>query len=206
MKKPAFTFTTFLLLGALVFAGGCRGEKTTCVARNAGAKAVAVVPHVGTNAFAVIYQDYTKSERSAAVNAFTALLERKQREFNDAVSETRGDVTLPEAVRKYTDMTSDEMFRFIYRDYTRQLDIHMTTLLFDLVNQAPCTPEEFAYLQGRVLLILPENDDSFTPEMQKDLIDMMPDSVIVEGIDSGHISTLLEVDRYVEEILRFLEG
>ena len=114
MKKPAFTFTTFLLLGALVFAGGCRGEKTTCVARNAGAKAVAVVPHVGTNAFAVIYQDYTKSERSAAVNAFTALLERKQREFNDAVSETRGDVTLPEAVRKYTDMTSDEMFRFIY--------------------------------------------------------------------------------------------
>ena len=99
-----------------------------------------------------------------------------------------------------------EMFRFIYRDYTRQLDIHMTTLLFDLVNQAPCTPEEFAYLQGRVLLILPENDDSFTPEMQKDLIDMMPDSVVVEGIDSGHISTLLEVDRYVEEILRFLEG
>ena len=35
---------------------------------------------------------------------------------------------------------------------------------------------------------------------------MMPESVIVEGIDSGHISTLLEVDRYVEELRRFLEG
>ena len=57
-----------------------------------------------------------------------------------------------------------------------------------------------------ILLILPENDDSFTPEMQKDLIDMMPESVIVEGIDSGHISTLLEVDRYVDELRRFVEG
>ncbi len=82
----------------------------------------------------------------------------------------------------------------------------MTTLLFDLVNQAPCTPEEYAHPEDRVLLILPENDDSFTPEMQKDLIDMMPESVIVEGIDSGHIFTLPEVDRYVDELRRFVEG
>ena len=99
-----------------------------------------------------------------------------------------------------------DMFRFIYRDYTRRLDLHMTTLLMDLMNQTPCTPEEYAYLKGRVLLILPENDDSFTPEMQDDLIAMMPESVVVEGIDSGHISTLLEVDRYVEELRRFMEG
>ena len=98
-----------------------------------------------------------------------------------------------------------DMFRFIYRDYTRRLDLHMTTLLMDLMNQVPCTPEEYAYLKGRGLLILPENDDSFTPEMQEDLIAMMPESVIVEGIDSGHISTLLEVDRYVEELRQFIE-
>ena len=99
-----------------------------------------------------------------------------------------------------------DMFRFIYRDYTRELDLHMTTLLMDLMNQVPCTPEEYAYLEGRVLLILPKNDNSFTPEMQEDLIATMPDSVIVGGIDSGHISTLLEVDRYVEELRRFVEG
>ena len=99
-----------------------------------------------------------------------------------------------------------EMFRFIYRDYTRELDLHMTTLLMDLMNQPPCAPEEFAYLKGRVLLILPENDGSFTPEMQEDLIAVMPESVVVEGIDSGHISTLLEADRYVEERRRFAEG
>ncbi len=99
-----------------------------------------------------------------------------------------------------------DMFRFIYRDYTRELDLHMTTLLMDLMNQTPCAPEEFAYLKGRVLLILPENDGNFTPEMQKDLIAMMPESVIVEGIDSGHISTLLEADRYVEELRRFLDS
>jgi hypothetical protein len=56
------------------------------------------------------------------------------------------------------------------------------------------------------LLILPENDESFTPEMQKDLISLMPECIIVEGVDSGHISTLIEVDRYVEEIRNFAQG
>ena len=97
------------------------------------------------------------------------------------------------------------MFRFIYRDYTRELDVHMTTLLMDLMYLLPSRPEDFAYLKDRVLLILPENDGSFTPEMQEDLIRMLPDSVIVEGVDSGHISTLLQVDRYVDEIRRFAE-
>lgn len=99
-----------------------------------------------------------------------------------------------------------DMFRFIYRDYTRELDLHMTELLMDIMHLDPSTPDDFAYLKDRVLLILPENDDSFTPEMQKDLISIMPDSIIVEGVDSGHISTLLQADRYVEEIKRFAEG
>jgi pimeloyl-ACP methyl ester carboxylesterase len=108
--------------------------------------------------------------------------------------------TTPE-VYKYT----KDMFRFIYRDYTRKLDLHMTNLLIDLMNQTPCKPEDFSYLKGKVLLILPENDESFTLEMQKNLINMMPESIIVEGVDSGHISTLIEVERYVEEIRKFLE-
>lgn len=96
-----------------------------------------------------------------------------------------------------------DLFRFIYRDYTRKLDLHMTNLLIDLMNQTPCKTADFVYLSGRVLLILPENDESFTPDMQKDLINLMPQSIIVEGVDSGHISTLIEVDRYVEEIRSF---
>jgi len=107
--------------------------------------------------------------------------------------------TTPE-VYSYT----KDMFRFIYRDYTRKLDLHMTRLLIDLMNQIPCTSEDFIYLNGKVLLILPENDESFTLEMQRDLISMMPESVIVEGVDSGHISTLIEVERYVEEIQSFI--
>ncbi|MCR4557374.1 MAG: hypothetical protein K5779_06095 [Saccharofermentans sp.] len=75
-----------------------------------------------------------------------------------------------------------DIFKFIYRDYTRELDIHMTELLFDLGNQTPCTADEFEYLKERVLLILHENDDSFTPEMQKDLTDLMPD----EGADNAN--------------------
>ena len=129
MKKSAFTITTSLLLGALVFAGGCCGKKKQgCAARPDGAKAAAVVPHIGTNALAVIYQDYAKSGRSTAVTAFTALLERKQREFNAAVLEAGGTNTYPEAVRKYTEMTADEMFRFIYGVDRSELKWHVGVL------------------------------------------------------------------------------
>lgn len=96
-----------------------------------------------------------------------------------------------------------ELFRFVYRDYTRELDMHMTTLLFDLTNLTPCTKDDFAYLDDHILLILPENDDSFTPEMQKELTGMMPKAVVVEGVDSGHLATLLETDRYVDEIRKY---
>ena len=116
------------------------------------------------------------------------------------------------ACMRHAENASDEetaymldMFRFIYRDYTRELDIHMTSLLMDVMDLAPSTPDDYACLKGHVLLILPENDASFSPEMQKDLIAMMPDSVIVEGVDSGHISTLLQADRYIDEIRKFAQ-
>lgn len=100
----------------------------------------------------------------------------------------------------------EDMFRNIVADYTREFDIHMTTLMIDLIRQKPCTPEEFAYLDGKVLLVFPENDVNFTPEMQNTLIAMMPHPMTVGHIDGGHIATVIKIGAYVKAIREFMKA
>lgn len=98
-----------------------------------------------------------------------------------------------------------DLFWAVFEDYTSEMDYHMTSLLADVLNQKPCTKEEYTYLAGRTLLILPKEDDSFTPVMQRELTELMTDPVVVENMDAGHLATILRIERYVEEIKKFLE-
>ncbi|MBQ6806859.1 MAG: alpha/beta hydrolase [Lachnospiraceae bacterium] len=98
-----------------------------------------------------------------------------------------------------------ELFKEVFRNYTAKLDYHMTSLLVDIVKQKPCTAEDFVYLDDKVLLILPDEDDSFTPKMQQDLVDMMKNPVVVEHMDGGHLATLLRVEKYIETIDKFIK-
>lgn len=50
--------------------------------------------------------------------------------------------------------------------------MHISGLLADLMNQNPVTEADFAALEGKILLILP-NQDFFSGRMQKDLIKLI---------------------------------
>lgn len=99
-----------------------------------------------------------------------------------------------------------DLFDDIYRDYTKEADIHMTELLVDIVNQSPSRTEEFTYLSGKILLILPKGDDTFTPAMQQELVRSMPHPMVVEQADGGHIATILHVEQYTNAIRTFMEN
>lgn len=98
----------------------------------------------------------------------------------------------------------DDLFRSIFKGYTRQIDLHMTELLIDITHQPTCSPKEFDYLDGKILLILPKDDDSFTPDMQNELIALMPNPVVVKNMDAGHLATILRIDDYLMHIRNFL--
>ena len=80
----------------------------------------------------------------------------------------------------------------------------MTSLLIDIMNQTPCRKEEFDYLKGKVLLILPDDDDTFTPQMQRELIALFEASTIVEHILGGHLAPILQTETYVAAIWDFV--
>ena len=94
--------------------------------------------------------------------------------------------------------------RWIYDDYTREKDLHMTRLMADLIHVRPETPEDFRFLQGRILLILPENDKAFTPQMQQALIELM-EGARTEKMEGGHLSTLCSAEAYAAMTDGFLQ-
>ena len=64
------------------------------------------------------------------------------------------------------------------------------------------TDADFAALEGKILLILPDQD-FFSGKMQKDLIKLMHDPQI-SYVSGGHLSTVLKTDGYVRTIRSFL--
>ena len=95
------------------------------------------------------------------------------------------------------------LLREIYKDYTAREDIYMSRRFFDLLRQKPARREDFEYLRGRILLRLPEDDTTFSEEMQADLVRMMPGCVI-ERVRGGHMATMMRPEEYAETIDYFL--
>ena len=95
-----------------------------------------------------------------------------------------------------------DMFETIFKDYKQEKDVHISGLLADLMNQKPVTAADFASLEGKILLILPDQD-FFSGKMQEDLIKLMhgPRIVYVSG---GHLSTVLKAENYIRAIRDFL--
>lgn len=98
---------------------------------------------------------------------------------------------------------AQDMFRTIFKDYTKEKDVHISGLLADPMNQKPVTEKDFKELEGKILLILPDQD-FFSGKMQKDLIRLMHDPQI-EYVSGGHLSTVLQVEDYVRTIDSFLK-
>ena len=99
-----------------------------------------------------------------------------------------------------------DMFETIfkdYKDYKQEKDVHISGLLADLMNQKPVTEADFAALEGKILLILPDQD-FFSGKMQEDLIRLMhkPQIAYVSG---GHLSTVLKTENYIRAIREFLK-
>ena len=97
-----------------------------------------------------------------------------------------------------------DMFETIFRDYKQEKDVHISGLLADLMNQKPVTEADFAALEGKILLILPDQD-FFSGKMQEDLIRLMHDPQIAY-VSGGHLSTVLKTEDYIRTIRSFLNG
>ena len=99
----------------------------------------------------------------------------------------------------------EDLFAWVYNQYTREFDLHMTTLLIDIAALTYMTPSDYAQFDNRALLVLPKHDKAFSEAAQQDLIDSMPRAQ-VERVTGGHTATLFKVEAYVQATRSFIKG
>ena len=94
--------------------------------------------------------------------------------------------------------------QWVYDQYNKDTDLHLTRLMADIVNLMPVTLQDYAYLQGNILLILPENDKAFTEEMQSELVELMQGAE-VQTMPGDHLATICQADEFAERTDAFLK-
>lgn len=66
--------------------------------------------------------------------------------------------------------------------------------------------EDFEYLDGRVCIIEPDDDDTFTDDVKSGLIDDMPSPAVIRDISGGHLAMMFDTDKFAAAIDDFMDN
>ena len=100
-----------------------------------------------------------------------------------------------------------ELMKQIKGSMTNEYFVHMDTLLGDLRNSfGTHHKEDFAYLKGRVLIIEPDDDKTFTDDIKESLINIMTEPKVVRDLKGGHLVIMLSPDEILGIIDKFISS
>ena len=89
---------------------------------------------------------------------------------------------------------------------TKDYFCHMTSLLAGLRDYfGTHHKEDFAFLKGRVLIIEPDDDKTFTDDIKKALFNIMTDPVVIHEMEGGHLALMFNPDEFTKVINDFME-
>lgn len=116
------------------------------------------------------------------------------------------------AVMKKTSQMSDserllmeELCNAMFKLLTKEYEYHMIDFLIDSKNHFGMLPEDFSQWNGRVLLLLSEDDKTFSDDVKQSLISLMPNPTVITNITGGHLALLIRLDKYAEAVEKFIK-
>ena len=100
-----------------------------------------------------------------------------------------------------------ELMKQIKGSMTNEYFVHMDTLLGDLRSSfGTHHKEDFAYLKGRVLIIEPDDDKTFTDDIKEALINIMTEPKVVRDLKGGHLAIMLSPHEILGIIDEFISS
>lgn len=81
----------------------------------------------------------------------------------------------------------------------------MLELLCDCRNHLELSPRDFLPWKGRVLLLLSEDDHTFTDGVKASLISLMPEPQVVTELPGGHLALLRQSASYLSTVTAFIQ-
>lgn len=88
---------------------------------------------------------------------------------------------------------------------TKQYEAHMIDFLVDAEHYFSMEKEDFARWDGNILLILSEDDTTFTSACREDLIALMPNPTVVTDLTGGHLALMVQLEQYAGLVTEFIQ-
>lgn len=103
--------------------------------------------------------------------------------------------------------TIKEMIHILKPEMSKSHFIHMTHLLGDLRNHFGLyKKEDYEYLKGKVLIIEPTDDKTFTEDIKEALCNMMSEPTVIHEMEGGHLAIMFDPDGYIKVIDEFISN
>lgn len=90
----------------------------------------------------------------------------------------------------------EELCDVMMKILTKPYELHMIDFLIDAQNHFGMSRENFFPWENKVLLILSEDDATFTRECKDALISVMTNPTVVTNLTGGHLALLVRLDEY----------
>ena len=101
--------------------------------------------------------------------------------------------------------TIKELIQILKPEMSKGHFVHMTQLLGDLRNHFGLyKKEDFEYLKGKVLIIEPVDDKTFTDDIKEALCNMMSEPTVIHEVEGGHLAIMFNPDGYIKVIDEFI--
>lgn len=108
---------------------------------------------------------------------------------------------LPEESRKEFVQLAEILLAML----TKEHELHMIDMLLDCGRHLGMEKKDFAYLEDRVLLILAEDDETFTKEAKEQLVDIMTKPVAIKDMGGGHLGAIMDVENYAVAVVSYIK-
>lgn len=103
--------------------------------------------------------------------------------------------------------TIKELIKILEPEMSKEHFIHMTHLLGDLRNHfGVYKKDDYKYLKGKVLIIEPVDDKTFTDDIKAALCNMMCEPTVVNEVEGGHLAIMFNPEGYINLIDEFISN
>lgn len=97
-----------------------------------------------------------------------------------------------------------EMAQVMLTMLTKKYELHMIDMLLDCGNYFDMKKEDFAQLSDRVLLILSDDDETFSDDCRRELTELMTEPTVIKDMGGGHLGALMQIDEYAKTVTDYI--
>lgn len=98
----------------------------------------------------------------------------------------------------------EELAQVMLNMMTKKYELHMIDMLLDCGNHANMEKQDFSQLRDRVLLILSDDDETFSDDCRRQLAGLMTEPTVVNDMGGGHLGALMQIEEYAKTVTDYI--